>query len=179
MNELLLVPAQLATCILAADFLSGLFHWLEDAYGKVTWPVVGKTVIEPNLLHHKDPRAMTKNSWWRSIDVQTVLGGFYLATRWAMNALTWRNTLVVGVLVNANEIHKWAHRNAAENGRYDLASEDAQQLKHYYHQMLLLRVFEERTSEMYTKAKIGGYCHLNLGEEATIVGLMAALTPDD
>lgn len=69
--------------------------------------------------------------------------------------------------------------HAAENGRHDLASEDAQQLKHYYHQMLLLRVFEERTSEMYTKAKIGGYCHLNLGEEATIVGLMAALTPDD
>lgn len=32
---------------------------------------------------------------------------------------------------------------------------------------------------MYTKAKIGGYCHLNLGEEATIVGLMAALTPAD
>ena len=68
---------------------------------------------------------------------------------------------------------------ATENGRHDLASEDADQLKHYYHQMLLLRVFEERTSEMYTKAKIGGYCHLNLGEEATIVGLMAALTPDD
>jgi pyruvate dehydrogenase E1 component alpha subunit len=45
--------------------------------------------------------------------------------------------------------------------------------------MLLLRRFEERTSEMYTKAKIGGYCHLNLGEEATIVGLMAALTEDD
>jgi len=68
---------------------------------------------------------------------------------------------------------------AAENGQHDLASEDAEQLKHYYYQMLLLRVFEERTSEMYTKAKIGGYCHLNLGEEATIVGLMAALTPDD
>src|SRR6188768_1055141 len=68
---------------------------------------------------------------------------------------------------------------AAENGRHDLASEDADQLKHYYYQMLLLRVFEERTSEMYTKAKIGGYCHLNLGEEATIVGLMSALEPRD
>src|SRR5688500_13106282 len=68
---------------------------------------------------------------------------------------------------------------ATENGRHDLASEDATQLKHYYHQMLLLRRFEERTSEMYVKAKIGGYCHLNLGEEATIVGLTAALTPDD
>jgi pyruvate dehydrogenase E1 component alpha subunit len=68
---------------------------------------------------------------------------------------------------------------AAANGRLDLSGEDADELKRYYYQMLLLRVFEERTSEMYTRAKIGGYCHLNLGEEATIVGLMAALTPDD
>ena len=59
----------------------------------------------------------------------------------------------------------------------DLSREDPQVLKHYYHQMLLIRRFEERASEMYTKARIGGYCHLNLGEEATIVGLMAALTP--
>jgi len=57
--------------------------------------------------------------------------------------------------------------------------ENAEELRHYYYQMLLLRRFEERTSEMYVKAKIGGYCHLNLGEEATIVGLMAGLTPDD
>jgi pyruvate dehydrogenase E1 component alpha subunit len=45
--------------------------------------------------------------------------------------------------------------------------------------MVLIRRFEERTGEMYTRAKIGGYCHLNLGEEATIVGLMAALEPRD
>jgi pyruvate dehydrogenase E1 component alpha subunit len=68
---------------------------------------------------------------------------------------------------------------ATGNGRVDLSGEDPEQLKHYYYQMLLLRVFEERTGEMYTKAKIGGYCHLNLGEEATIVGLMAALQPPD
>lgn len=61
----------------------------------------------------------------------------------------------------------------------DLSGEDPEQLKHYYYQMLLLRRFEERAGEMYTKAKIGGYCHLNLGEEATIIGLMAALTPAD
>lgn len=60
-----------------------------------------------------------------------------------------------------------------------LEDENADELRHYYYQMLLLRRFEERTSEMYVKAKIGGYCHLNLGEEATIVGLMAALTDDD
>ncbi len=63
--------------------------------------------------------------------------------------------------------------------RAALEREHVDDLKHYYSQMLLLRRFEERTSEMYVKARIGGYCHLNLGEEATIVGLMAALTPDD
>ena len=42
-----------------------------------------------------------------------------------------------------------------------------------------MRRFEERCAEMYQRAKIGGYCHLNLGEEATVVGLMAALEPRD
>jgi pyruvate dehydrogenase E1 component alpha subunit len=45
--------------------------------------------------------------------------------------------------------------------------------------MVLVREFELRASEMYARAKIGGYCHLNLGEEATVVGLMAALQERD
>src|SRR5215211_8970147 len=58
-------------------------------------------------------------------------------------------------------------------------TDDHDTLRRYYHQMLQIRRFEERAAEMYTKAKIGGYLHLNLGEEATIVGLMAALEPAD
>jgi pyruvate dehydrogenase E1 component alpha subunit len=45
--------------------------------------------------------------------------------------------------------------------------------------MLLVRRFEERAARAYTEALIGGYCHLNLGEEAAVVGLMAALRPTD
>ena len=45
--------------------------------------------------------------------------------------------------------------------------------------MLLIRRFEEKTAEMYQRAKIGGYCHLNLGEEATCVGLCAGMQPND
>ncbi|WP_141583612.1 pyruvate dehydrogenase (acetyl-transferring) E1 component subunit alpha [Actinomadura sp. WMMA1423] len=56
---------------------------------------------------------------------------------------------------------------------------DAATLVGYYRQMLLIRRFEERAARAYTEAKIGGYCHLNLGEEATVVGLMAALRPTD
>ena len=58
-------------------------------------------------------------------------------------------------------------------------SESREQLIDFYRQMVLIRRFEERTGEMYTRAKIGGYCHLNLGEEATIVGVMSALEPRD
>lgn len=52
-------------------------------------------------------------------------------------------------------------------------------LRVYYRQMVLIREFELRASEMYTRAKIGGYCHLNVGEEAAIVGLMDALESRD
>jgi pyruvate dehydrogenase E1 component alpha subunit len=57
--------------------------------------------------------------------------------------------------------------------------EDKDTLLQYYHQMLLIRRFEEKTGEMYTKARIGGYCHLNLGEEATVVGFCVGLEPTD
>jgi len=48
-----------------------------------------------------------------------------------------------------------------------------------YREMLLLRRFEEKTAEMYRLGKIGGFCHLNIGEEATIVGTISALRRDD
>ncbi|HET9876068.1 MAG TPA: pyruvate dehydrogenase (acetyl-transferring) E1 component subunit alpha [Mycobacterium sp.] len=57
--------------------------------------------------------------------------------------------------------------------------EPAQTLVDCYRQMALIRAFELRAAQMYQRAKIGGYCHLNLGEEATVVGLMAALQPHD
>ena len=60
-----------------------------------------------------------------------------------------------------------------------LADESAETLRGYYTQMVLVRAFEQRSAEMYQRAKIGGYCHLNLGEEATVVGLMAALQTRD
>ncbi|MGI8660847.1 MAG: pyruvate dehydrogenase (acetyl-transferring) E1 component subunit alpha [Thermoleophilaceae bacterium] len=45
--------------------------------------------------------------------------------------------------------------------------------------MLLIRRFEERAGEMYAKAKIGGFLHLCIGEEATIIGATQALRETD
>jgi pyruvate dehydrogenase E1 component alpha subunit len=45
--------------------------------------------------------------------------------------------------------------------------------------MDLIRRFEERAGEMYAKAKVGGFLHLAIGEEATIVGAARALRDTD
>ncbi len=45
--------------------------------------------------------------------------------------------------------------------------------------MTLIRRFEERAGEMYARAKIGGFLHLSIGEEATIVGSARALRDED
>src|SRR5919107_4756973 len=45
--------------------------------------------------------------------------------------------------------------------------------------MMLIRRFEERAGEMYAKAKIGGFLHLAIGEEATIVGAARAMRDED
>ena len=47
------------------------------------------------------------------------------------------------------------------------------------HSMLLQRRFEERTAEAYALGKIGGFCHLYIGQEAVSTGTLSILRPDD
>ncbi len=56
---------------------------------------------------------------------------------------------------------------------------DRNDLLSLYRQMLLIRRFEEKSAEMYALAKIAGFLHLYIGEEAIAVGAIAALRPDD
>ncbi|MGH2356181.1 MAG: pyruvate dehydrogenase (acetyl-transferring) E1 component subunit alpha, partial [Chloroflexota bacterium] len=55
----------------------------------------------------------------------------------------------------------------------------ADELRQLYRLMALIRRFEERSEEQYTRNRIGGYLHLNIGEEATVVGTATALQSDD
>lgn len=47
------------------------------------------------------------------------------------------------------------------------------------HSMLLQRRFEEKTGEAYALGKIGGFCHLYIGQEAVSTGIIGQLRPDD
>ena len=53
-----------------------------------------------------------------------------------------------------------------------------EQLK-LYRQMVLIRRFEEKSAELYTAGKIGGFLHLYIGEEAVAVGACQALGQED
>ena len=56
---------------------------------------------------------------------------------------------------------------------------DPGKTNHLLYQMLLMRRFEEKSAELYTKEKIRGFLHLYIGEEAVATGVMQALKPED
>ncbi|HUF68246.1 MAG TPA: pyruvate dehydrogenase (acetyl-transferring) E1 component subunit alpha [Longimicrobiales bacterium] len=64
-------------------------------------------------------------------------------------------------------------------GEKRLEGYDRAELHDLVHQMILGRRFEEKAAEAYALGKIGGFCHLYIGQEAVTVGSFAALRPDD
>jgi pyruvate dehydrogenase E1 component alpha subunit len=56
---------------------------------------------------------------------------------------------------------------------------DRETLIDLYRKMLLIRRFEEKSAEAYSSGKIGGFCHLYIGQEAVAVGAISAIRQDD
>src|SRR5882672_1973915 len=56
---------------------------------------------------------------------------------------------------------------------------DRETLIDIYQQMLLVRRFEEKSAEAYSAGKIGGFCHLYIGQEAVAIGSISAIRKDD
>jgi pyruvate dehydrogenase E1 component alpha subunit len=55
----------------------------------------------------------------------------------------------------------------------------SEELLEYYRQMLLIRRFEEKAGQLYGMGLIAGFCHLYIGQEAVIVGIVAAQNDTD
>jgi pyruvate dehydrogenase E1 component alpha subunit len=49
----------------------------------------------------------------------------------------------------------------------------------WYREMLLMRRFEEKCGHLYIQQKFGGFCHLYIGQEAILSGMMEAIRPTD
>ena len=44
-----------------------------------------------------------------------------------------------------------------------------------YSYMLKIRRFEERSAQLYGMGHIGGFCHLYIGQEAVVVGVLMTI----
>jgi pyruvate dehydrogenase E1 component subunit alpha len=80
--------------------------------------------------------------------------------------------------INPDELREeHQQRSAEQKGRIE--GVDRETLLRMLYQMVLIRRFEEKSAEAYTLGKIGGFCHLYIGQEAVAVGSLSALRPDD
>ena len=61
----------------------------------------------------------------------------------------------------------------------EVSSDEVALRKELLRSMLLQRRFEERCAEAYALGKIGGFCHLYIGQEAISSGTCSLLRPDD
>jgi plasmanylethanolamine desaturase len=95
--------------LVAVDFVSGLVHWMEDTFWTEETPIVGRWIVRPNSLHHRNGMAFVENNWFRSSWDLLLLGLLLLLVAKAFGLLGWPVWLFVFIGVNANQIHKWAH----------------------------------------------------------------------
>ncbi len=65
------------------------------------------------------------------------------------------------------------------DGAGALSNFPKEQLLKMYHDMLLIRRFEEKAGQLYGMGLIGGFCHLYIGQEAVVVGMQSAAQPQD
>ena len=49
----------------------------------------------------------------------------------------------------------------------------------FYEKMFLIRKFEEKAGQLYGAGKIGGFCHLYIGQEAVVTGILSSIQSED
>jgi pyruvate dehydrogenase E1 component alpha subunit len=70
-------------------------------------------------------------------------------------------------------------KSAAKKSKPPTSGVSGEDLLRFYRQMLLIRRFEEKAGQLYGMGLIGGFCHLYIGQEAVVVGMMAAASKQD
>jgi hypothetical protein len=102
---------QLLTCLLVADFISGLLHWAEDTYAAPG--IAGKwfdnVVVVPNIVHHKSPGKIAKATYWENTKVSYLLALAACVLLLICNEHSWQPYLVVLLTAQMNQTHAFAH----------------------------------------------------------------------
>ena len=99
---------------LLADWISGMFHWACDTWGKFETPIIGP-LIQSFRMHHVDPLDITKHGFFE-VNANLYPMPFFIAVGlWITpnssleQIYVW--TIIFGVILSifTDEIHKWAH----------------------------------------------------------------------
>jgi ubiquitin-conjugating enzyme E2 variant len=113
-----LVAALLA--VLAADFVSGVAHWMADTWGSEATPWVGPRFLRPFRIHHTDPLAMLRGDFFETNGNTALLAHPLLLAALALPLDTGFGRFCAVFLValclfgfTTNQIHKWAHMSEA------------------------------------------------------------------
>jgi ubiquitin-conjugating enzyme E2 variant len=107
---------KLFICILIADFITGIVHWFEDAYGNPNWKYLGKIMVVPNLEHHIKPTEFLKNSFWYRIRESFFTSLILLFIFWCFSWINFYTTFTILYMSLANQFHAITHRTNEQNG---------------------------------------------------------------
>ena len=77
------------------------------------------------------------------------------------------------------KISRSEHKQRKQAQKSSIKSIEPELLRGMLYQMVLGRIFEQKCAEVYRIGKIGGFCHLYIGQEAVGVGSMMALKEGD
>ena len=112
-----LVPLVMAA-YLAADFVSGLVHWLADTFGTEETPFFGQKFVKNFRNHHVDPKGITRHDFVETNGDNCLVSLPWMAlTYWLAPIATELWGFAIGVFILAmmifvlltNQLHKWAH----------------------------------------------------------------------
>jgi ubiquitin-conjugating enzyme E2 variant len=114
----IILSAAILTGYVAADFVSGLVHWMADRFGSETTPLLGTNFIRPFREHHLYPEAITKHGFIETNGSNCILcapvmgAAFFIlpTTPPLISTFALGTTLAFGLAIFAtNQFHKWAH----------------------------------------------------------------------
>ncbi len=121
MNTTLIIVAlflvKVLLIILSADFISGLVHWWEDAYGNPNWKFIGKSIVQPNIEHHQYPRKFLLNTFFDRVKISMITGVVICVVLAFFNMFSIEIAVTLFYAAMANQVHAMAHRTDKENGK--------------------------------------------------------------
>jgi len=110
-------------CILIADFISGIGHWLEDTYGNPNIKY-GASIVHANIEHHSTPRSFLGRTYWYRNNSLIIFFTLIPVIAFLIGWGSWELTFTCLLLSQTNEIHAFAHRKKSETPKLILCLQE-------------------------------------------------------